>query len=400
MIIKEVKAKAIKDSRGENTIEVSVNGAKPASAPTGKSTGKHENRPYFNSLEWNINFLNGWREEVEIRSFDDLEIIEDLIKKGIREKRVKRFGANALFAFESAILKALAEEEEKELWEVINPRLNTKRARLPFPVGNTVGGGVHSSKFRNHPDFQEFLVIPLAKSFSENVDVMKYFYETIGKELKAKQKNDEGAWQTSEKEQEVIDLMNSVKRMAEKKFKIKIGIGLDVAASSFFKNEDYVYKSRGKLNRNKQIRYITDLILENDLVYVEDPVQENDFAGFGKIKFNLGKESGCLIVGDDLTATHINRIERAVEGNAINALIVKPNQNGSLVEVAKIFRICRKNGLKTVVSHRSGETMDNALADYAFAFQADFIKTGISGKWRDVKLKRLMEIEKSLGRRK
>jgi enolase len=131
------------------------------------------------------------------------------------------------------------------------------------------------------------------------------------------------------------------------------------------------------------------LIDKYNLLYVEDPLQEEDFRGFGLIK------KKHLIVGDDLTATQIKRLENAIKNKSINALIVKPNQNGSLIELKKIFDICKANGIKTIMSHRSGETMDNALADYAFAFGADYIKTGIATKWREAKLNRMIEIENS-----
>jgi enolase len=128
------------------------------------------------------------------------------------------------------------------------------------------------------------------------------------------------------------------------------------------------------------------------LFYVEDPLDEEDFEGFSEIN----KEK--LIVGDDLTATNLNRLQRAIIHRSINAMIIKPNQNGSLLELKKIFDVCRKSKIKTILSHRSGETMDDALADYAFGFQADYIKCGISTKWREVKLKRLAEIEKEVGK--
>ena len=122
-------------------------------------------------------------------------------------------------------------------------------------------------------------------------------------------------------------------------------------------------------------------------------MQEEDFDAFSQIN-----KKNTLVVGDDLTATHISRVEKAIKNKSINAMIIKPNQNGSLLEVKKIFDICKKKGIKTILSHRSGETMDSALADYAFGFGADFIKCGISTPWREIKLQRMIEIENSLGK--
>ena len=139
---------------------------------------------------------------------------------------------------------------------------------------------------------------------------------------------------------------------------------------------------------------MSDLILNYDLSYVEDPVEEKDFKGFANLQKTLGKK--CLIVGDDLTATQYNRVVGAIRTKSINAMIIKPNQNGSLLELKRIFDLCRKNGIVTVLSHRSGETLDSGLADYAVGFGANYIKCGVATRWREVKLKRLIEIERKV----
>jgi len=372
MIIKSVKARKIKDSRGEWTIEVSVNNFK-ASSPSGKSTGKYESKQYYRSLDFCINYLNKWDYGLEINDFSDLIKIEKIIKKDLKLKNAKEFGGNSLFAFESAILKALA-GKKKELWSLIPGKKN-----IPVPVGNAIGGGLHSSKFKKHPLFQEFLLIPNEKNFNSNLKKMNSIYNKLGLKLRAKVKNDEGAWNVNLNEEEILEIF--------KEFNIRIG--LDIAGSSFYKR-GYKYKYK-ILKRLEQVKYINHLIKEYGIFYVEDPLEENDFSGFSKLK-------GKLIVGDDLTATQISRVKKAINKKSISAMIIKPNQNGSLLEVAKIFNICRNNKIKTIISHRSGETLDSALADYAYGFGADFIKTGIFGKSRIIKLRRLMKIEKSLNK--
>jgi len=375
MIIKEVGARAVKDSRVEKTIEVSVNKIK-ASSPSGKSTGIYETNPYRKSLKWNVNFLNKTKEfdNLEINSFDDLEKIEKLLKKKLKLKNVKDFGANALFAFESAILKALAKDKGIELWQVVNP----KAKKFPTPVGNAVGGGLHSSN-KNKPEFQEFLLIPKEKSFSKNVKIMNQVYSKLKIKLKAKSKNDEGALQTSLSNDEVFETLSKFKN---------IRFGTDIAASSFYKKGKYNYKEN-KFDKKEQINYVNDLINKYNLFYVEDALEEEDFSGFSKVK------SKNLVVGDDLTATQINRLKKAIKKKSINSIIIKPNQNGSLLEVKRVFEICKRNGIKTILSHRSGETMDDALSDYAFGFGADYIKCGIVTKWREAKLERMIEIERN-----
>ncbi len=383
MKIKEVLAKKIKDSRNGETIEVEINGCK-ASAPEGKSTGKYENFPYKKNIDWNIESINKLNElkSIEINKFDELEKIENLIKERFKLKEAKQFGANALFALESAILKALAKSKKKELWEIVNPKL--KEWKMPVPLGNAVGGGLHSSNI-GKPVFQEFLIIPNGESFEKNVETMNEVYNKIGMMINGKDKNDEGAWETSLTDEDILGLLDG--------FKEKVKIGIDVAASTFYDKNEKKYKYRKiKLTRGHQIAYINNLIEKHNLFYVEDPLEEEDFQGFKEINKNN------LIVGDDLTTTNIERAEKAIKMRSINGMIIKPNQNGSLLEVKKIFDICRKKNIKTILSHRSGETMDNAISDYAFAFQADFVKFGIATKWREVKLKRLIEIEKSLKR--
>lgn len=374
MIIKNVSARKIKDSRGDYTIEVFVNGLS-ASSPSGKSTGKYETPSYLNNIDWNIKAINSLSINLEINKFEDLEKLEVFIKKKFKLKDAKQFGANALFALESAVLKALVKSQKKQLWQIINP----KAAKMPVPVGNAIGGGLHSHN-SNHPEFQEFLLIPKGNSIKENVRIMQLVYKELKNKIKAKSTNDEGALQTTLSNEEVLEILS--------KFK-EIRIGIDVASSTFYKNGNYNYKNKF-LDKNTQIHYMSSLIKRYNIFYLEDPLEEEDFSGFSKI---LNRTPVSLIVGDDLTATHISRLKKAIKKKSINGIIIKPNQNGSLLELKKIFDICRKNKIKTILSHRSGETLDDALADYAFGFQADFIKTGIATKWREVKLKRLIQIE-------
>ena len=378
MQIKEITAKKILDSRNEPTIEVSINNQK-ASSPSGKSKGKAETPSYRKSLNQSINEINNLNlSNIVINRFEDLSLIEKAIKKQFKLKDAKQFGANALVSLEIAILKALAKEKKIQLWQIINS--NSKS--LPIPVGNAVGGGVHSHNLK-HPTFQEFLLIPKQKSIKSNVQLMNKIYNQLKTKLKAVSKNDEGAWQTSLHDGQILQILSQ--------FQKEIKIGIDIAASSFYKDKLYNYNSF-KLNKEKQINYINSLIKKHNLLYIEDPLQEEDFKSVSKIFHS----SNNLVVGDDLTATQIPRLNKAVKLNSINAMIIKPNQNGSLLELQEIFKICKKKNIKTILSHRSGETLDDALADLAVGFRADYIKCGISTKWRKVKLKRLIEIEKQI----
>ena len=374
MFLKEVHARKILDSRKEPTIEISI-GNINASSPSGKSKGKYETPPFHSSLEWNIKFLNTSTFNLEIHEFQDLKKVESFIKKKAKLKDAKQFGANALFALESAILKALAKEEGIELFQL----LNFKPKKFPIPVGNVIEGGLHAHK-ENHPVFQEFLLIPKTTSPKINFKSLKEAHAKLKSILSSNKKTDEGAWEVSIDNEQVFEHLSKFKNFR---------IGTDVAASSFFCNGNYEYKNK-ILDRETQIYYTNSLIKDFNILYCEDPLDEEDFKGFSKIH----RSDSHLVVGDDLTVTHIDRLKKAIKLKSINAMIIKPNQNGSLIELAKIFKLCKKHSIKTILSHRSGETLDDALADYAVGFQADFIKCGVSTKWREAKLKRLVEIEK------
>ena len=202
-------------------------------------------------------------------------------------------------------------------------------------------------------------------------------------------RSDEGPWMTSLTNEDVLGIMKDVAK------KYKLRIGLDIAASSFYGGGYYRYKNK-ELIRDKvdQADYIERLVKKFGIFYVEDGMHENDFGGFKEVLNNVSKKT--LIVGDDLTTTNLKRVRRAVEGKTINAMIIKPNQIGSILEVKKVVELCKRNDVKMIFSHRSGETMDDILADYCVGFGGQFIKCGIFGRERLIKLKRIMDIERTL----
>jgi len=241
MQIKEINSRIIKDSRNEPTIEISVNNQK-ASSPSGKSKGKAETPSYHISLNQSIKDINSLNlQGIQINQFEDLSLIEKQIKKQFKLKDPKQFGANALVSLEIAILKALAKEKNIQLWQIIN--LNAKS--LPIPVGNAIGGGVHSHN-SNHPIFQEFLIIPKQKSIKENVKTMNKIYNQLKTKLKSSEKNDEGAWQTSFSDEQILQILSQ--------FQEKINLGVDIASSSFYKNNFYNKKAQSLVHRRPSSR--------------------------------------------------------------------------------------------------------------------------------------------------
>ncbi len=407
VVIKSVSAKSILDSRREKTIFVTIKtnaGNFSASAPNGKSKGKYEAKPYKKSLEEDIRVLKAAKDYFSkeiLDKFEDLRRVEDIVDRHV--------GANTLFALESAVLKAIAKEQKKEVWQLINPDAKN----LPRLVGNCVGGGAHTnihesskefsrssamtksaerkhSEKKQKPDFQEFLLIPNSKSVKKAFEINKKAKENVKFLLKEKdgkfkgKENDENAWESSLNEKEILEIL----------IKTKLPLGLDIAASSFCKRKRYIYKNP-PLDRTKeeQFEYLSNLIRNFSIFYIEDGFSEEDFESFAEL---LKKFPEMLVVGDDLTVTNYDKLKKAIELKSINALIVKPNQTGSLLDVSQVCKIAKDNNIKIVFSHRSGETEENILADLAFGFGADFFKCGIDGKERESKLRRLIEIEERL----
>ena len=299
----------IKNSRDEDTIEVVYKGIK-GSAPGGKSKGVYESKDFNSDIDNEISLLNELSEKLEnleINSFEDFKKIQEY---------ANNLGSTARIALEFAIFRY------KGGYKFLEGR------KLPRPLGNIIGGGLH--KQNSTLEFQEFLIIPeKTKTFKESAETNAKFHKFIQEKLRNLDKNfkdektDEGAWSPSLTNEEVLDLL--------KKYcgKFKCRIGIDVAASSFFKDNLYKYKDK-QLTKDEQIDYINSLIKKYDLYYVEDPLHQDDFLGFSYIN------KKALVVGDDLIATNIERLKRALHLHAVNAFIVKPNQIGSLYKVSAL----------------------------------------------------------------
>ncbi len=414
MFIKEVVPSFVKNSRGERSIQIEIatyEGKFKCSAPSGKSKGNSEVASYnAKGIERSMKMLRVFCQKLKHKNFIIKKIrhikqLTELMRWF--EARFGKFGGNVNYAMEGAFLKAAAADNGKELWEFINDDVNDGlKPKMPMPVGNCIGGGLHSKTINGkRPDFQEFLLIPKEKTFGRAVTVNLRAYEYAKKLLASscgsrfnfrewqRERNDEGAWMTRKTNEEVLEILKAVAK------KYKLRIGLDVAASTFYEKGYYKYKNKD-LIRDKvdQADYIEKLVKKFGIFYVEDGMQEDDFSGFKEILNGVSevKKSKTLIVGDDLTTTNLKRVHRAVRSEAINAVIIKPNQIGSILEVKKVVEFCKKNNIVMIFSHRSGETMDDILADYCVGFGGQFIKTGIYGRERLIKLRRVMMIERGL----
>jgi len=405
MIIESVRASKIHNSRGEETISVALDtkaGRVLASAPSGKSRGKNEAVPFSEKgIDFSISFANAMgkklaAEKTSFSKFEDLEKFENIIKAYDKTKNWAVMGGNTVFAFESAILKAIALADEKDLWK----SLNENAKNLPMPVGNCIGGGQHARQDVKS-DIQEFLFIPKTKRFIDAYFINLQAYKDAKQRILEKDElwrgelTDEKAIASSLKVEQVLEIMENVSEKLKSKFGSELRIGMDMASSALFKDGKYHYKNpKESITSEEQIEYLLEILKKHEVFYLEDPLQEDDFSGFSKLLLRV--KSKTLIVGDDLTCTQPARLLEAIKNKSINAAIVKPNQNGSLLETKKFVDIAKKNGIIPIISHRSGETMDSTIADLAVAWNIPFIKTGILGKERFAKLHRLLKIEREI----
>jgi len=404
MFISNIRSEKIFNSRGDLTILVIVETAKgksQAAAPSGKSKGKYE-APEFSSrgIDFSISMISmiGKRlaqSKTPLKSFSDLEKIEKIIRQYDKTENWSLIGGGALFALEAAILKAMALSAGKELWQFLNP--NAKK--LPLPIGNCIGGGSHAQK-EIYPDIQEFLIMPKARHFYDAYFINLQAYKLAKKLVTEKDKTwhgeitDEKSISPDLDEEKILEILQEINEKVKSKFSIELKLGLDIAASSLFKKGKYHYKNPDRtLNPEEQVEYIKNLIEKYNLYYIEDPFHEDDFDSFAKL---LKQTKKCLVVGDDLTATNPKRLKKAIKKKAINAIIIKPNQNGSLLDTKRVLDLAKEHKITPIISHRSGETNDSTIADLAVAWEIPIIKTGILGRERFAKLHRLLRIERDL----
>ena len=405
-IIEEIKARQILNSRGNPTIEVDVftiDGFGRASAPSGASTGKAEALPFpeggvkeaIRKVEETI------APEIIGLYADDQEEIDAILHEIDGTENFRNIGGNTAYAVSLAVADAAADSYGLSLYQYLGGSMNSC---LPYPLGNVIGGGKHA--FGKSTDIQEFLVLPLgAESFSAAAEANAMVHRKL-KSILGKMdasftggKGDEGAWAPNISNDEALEAISTACQKTTEELGFECRVGIDVAASSLWspEKESYVYERDGvERDPEEQIEYILGLIEKYNLVYVEDPLHEDDFEGFKEL---TSRSHGCLICGDDLFVTNVNRLQKGVSINAGNAIIIKMNQVGTLTDTWKATRLAQENGYVPVVSHRSGETEASHIAHLAVALNAPIIKTGVVGGERIAKLNELIRIEDDLGER-
>ena len=412
--ITSIEARQILDSRGNPTVEVDVLTENEylgrASVPSGASTGVHEavelrdedkkvygGKGVLKAVK-NVNTsitekLIGW-DVADQTGIDAAMIALD----GTENK--SSLGANAILAVSLAVAKAAALEANLPLYRYIG---GTNAKTLPIPMMNILNGGAHAD---NKIDFQEFMVMPVgATSFSEalqwGVEIFHALKGVLKKKGYSTNVGDEGGFAPNiQSNEEAIETVLTAIDKAGFKAGSQVSIAMDPAVSEMFLTDEKVYhfhKSDGKkLSVEKMVDFWESWVKQYPIISIEDGMAEDDWDGWKLMTERLG--SKIQMVGDDLFVTNVNRLQKGIDSNVANGLLVKVNQIGSLTETINAVTLAQNNGYNTIMSHRSGETEDTTIADLAVALNCGQIKTGSASRTdRIAKYNQLLRIEELLG---
>lgn len=404
MKINSIQATSIKDSRGEDTLQVvltTIKNTATDSVPSGKSKGSFE--AATKNVTDALKVINDLKEKILKKEFaDPLEFDEYLLSlDGTADK--SNFGGNTLLVLSLAFWRLFALEENLPLYRIIatlSGRENN-HLHLPYLMFNLINGGQHIGKVTGnaHLPFQEYFIIPGTESAMVSLDQCHNVMTKLKKYADSKYPNiiqgDEGGLVVPETDPEKgLEILARIK--AEIQDEVVLNLGLDIAANSFYNKEENTYEVIGNhFTAADLTNYYSQLFNRYELLSVEDPYSENDYTGFNNLNKLWGDK--LWLIGDDLTTTNSERLAKAISEEAINGLILKPNQIGTISETIEVATLAQNGGLKTVVSHRSGETLDNFIADLAVGIGADAFKSGAPIQpERMSKYNRLEEIEREL----
>lgn len=419
--ITRIWSREILDSRGIPTLETACmldsGQISVTSVPAGASTGTHEalelrdgdstryaGQGVLKAIE-NVNSVLG-PGVIGMDPMDQFGIDKKLVEMDGTENKSK-YGANAILSISEAVLKcgAMAAGQQQYAW-VYSLALKggiTKTVKIPTPLFNMINGGLHGA---GNLDFQEFWVIPATfKPFSEALQMGAEIYIATGENLTRRgaihSVGDEGGYApnlfTNADALEVF-----VESIKQTKYLLgrDVFLGLDVAANSFYKDGAYVIKDRSsEMDDSQMLDYYKTLIDQYKLAILEDPFQEDAWGSWDKLNSEMSET--VIIVGDDLLATNPKRVQKAITEKACNAILIKPNQIGTVTETLNVIKMTRDVGWKVIVSHRSGETNDSFIADFSVGVSADYVKFGAPARGERVaKYNRLSAIESELSRLK
>jgi len=414
--IEKITAREIFDSRGNPTVESTVylsDGTVAASSvPSGASRGTYEAHELRDGDQARFNGKGVLKAVESVNSVIGPAIVgmeageqQKIDKKMIEldgTQNKSALGGNAILSISQAVAKVSAKSSLLPLPVYLRQfvSFHMEGNKIPTPLFNMVEGGKHAD---NGLDFQEFLVIPATSfSFSASLQIGIDIYNALKEYLKA------GNFSTNVADEagfapnfgSNIDALKNLKSAIETTpygFSKDVFLGLDVAANEIVSSRKYIIKDKsGEIGHDELLTYYKSIVPEYSIIYLEDPFAEDDWDAWKAIYQELG--GSTLIVGDDLTSTNPYRLQTALNNNVINAMIIKPNQIGTITEALAVCEIAKYKNLKIIVSHRSGETADDFIADFAVAVGADYAKFGAPSHERIIKYNRLLEIEQELSK--
>jgi enolase len=330
---------------------------------------------------------------------EELQDIDMVLKEIDGTENLSSIGGNTTVAVSMAVAKAAASSYNMPLYKFLGGNMKTE---IPYPLGNMINGGAHAGK--HAPDIQEFLIVPVgASNITEAVFANSNVHKRLKELIQAKDKSftggkgDEGGWAPNITNYDALDMQAKACEEVGDEMGIEIRPSLDMAASEMWDAslEKYIYGQEDiARDTGDQIEFVKEIIETYHMLYVEDPLDEADFTGFSELTAKIGDK--CLICGDDLFVTNKEILQEGIDQKSGNAIIIKPNQIGTLTDTYETVKLAKENQYVPVVSHRSGETTDDTIAHLAVAFSAPLIKTGALGGERIAKLNELIRIEEEL----
>jgi enolase len=398
--ITSINERLVFNSRGDKTIEVDVISDNHyigrACAPSGASVGIYEAQSFIdNNPKKTIEKFKTIKKNFVGLESDNLKAIDDTLKSLDNTSNYSNIGGSIAYALTIASIDSASKSLNLPFYKVLNPKID--KINFPFPLGNMIGGGAHAGS--GTPDLQEYLVCPIgAKSILEALEMNSKIHKELKKELDKVDpkftggKGDEGAWAPNIDNDKAIETLEKSARNCGYDLKKDVRLGIDFASSSLWNPEKkvYEYNRHGKIKDSiAQLEYADYLIKQYNLIYAEDPVNEEDFDGMSKLTMN---NTHCLVTGDDLLVTNKERIKVAIKKQSCSGAILKVNQAGSLYDSILFAKECNENNIRVVTSHRSGESIDNHISHIAIATNSVMLKSGVVGGERISKLNELLRI--------
>ncbi len=403
--VEGLRARVVFDSRGDKTVEVevTVDGyTARAAAPSGKSRGKREVRPFADGgAEGSVRALREASGKIVGATLDGPLAVDRLLREVDGTEDFSRIGGNAALATSAAAAIAYAGSGGEPLYRSLSRYLGADPG-IPLPLSNVLGGGAHAGS--GAPEFQEYLLIPVgAKDVMEAIEANVLAYRKLGRLLSQEVKGyplgkgDEGGYAPPVGNRKALELVARAAEEASDETGVRIALGLDVAGSNVFdpRSGRYALRSDGLyLTGEEMVSFLGELVDRFGIVYLEDPFSEDSPELFAELQRSVPNTFVC---GDDLVVTRPDLIRSAIEAGSIRAAIVKPNQVGLLSLAAESARICHDRRALPVASHRSGETTDAYLSHFAVGTWCRLIKCGLIGGERMAKLNELLRIGEEVG---